>query len=132
METFVRELRTLCNNYVTTYNNVKNGYATSVQRSPIKHCKIPDDYYCHPVDLSAAISRCSMLERYSYLVDTVHFDPEDRIWYKVTSVEYYKDNIVGNREKIYMPSYPIIGNKKEDIVSVEEIKAKITIAQSTV
>jgi hypothetical protein len=62
-------------------------------------------------------------------VDTVHFDPEDRIWYQVASVEYYKDNIVGNREQIYMPSYPIIGNKKEDLICVEEINAYMTIAQ---
>jgi hypothetical protein len=128
MDTFVRELRTLCNRYVTTYNNVKNGYSTSVQRSPIKHFKIPEDYNCHPVDLSAAISKCSMLERYSYLVDTVHFDPEDQVWYKVISVEYYKDNIVGNREQIHMPSYPIIGMKKEDLISVEEINSYMTTA----
>ncbi len=41
-----------------------------------------------------------MIDGYSFVIGTTHWDSDDNKMYKVTKISYYGDNIVGHRLQI--------------------------------
>ena len=66
-------------------------------------------------------SRSAVIDGYSFLISSTHYDPDDKMIYRVVNIEYYGDDVVGCRVEIPTKSRSNKNELKSDSVSISEI-----------
>ena len=83
-----------------------------------------DIWKAFPIDENIIISAYGRIAKYNDLINTTHFDKNDKMWFRVSSIEYYEieNEIIGHRIQIAMPGYPIGRDGPfTDCITVSEI-----------
>ena len=129
--TFVVGIRDVSNCDRDTYIRVRDGHSKAPPHQPITCFQIPNSYISFKVDKSIQISRSATIEGYNFMIDTTHYDHDDKKLYRVTRIAYFKDDLVGYRMEMPMDSTATCSSE-EDCISIYEILDYMNIKHTCV
>ena len=102
LKTFVSTIRDISLSYVERYEKIQNKLEMPPGHLPVTTYVLPSNYLSFkPIISNTSVTKNTILAKYSIVINTTHFDDEDKVFYKVIDIDIDKKyNIIGKRIQI--------------------------------
>jgi hypothetical protein len=126
MVQFVTGIRALSMEYADLLKNIRRGHSQPATHEEATVYSVPSDYAAFKSSTAVAKGRYAQLSEFRFLTNSCHYDPLDKMLYRITKVEWWEKSkgdwhIVAHRSQCrWQHGYCIDGEPFEDFISVEE------------
>ena len=141
MAVFVNTIKDLSVEYVSMLERIKRRTLPPPRHAPLTLIPLPDDYenYISAKNVAGTttLMESTQLHQFQWLIGTTHYDPEDRMMFRVVGLRSHKQGrekyIVGDRLQVPCKNHSLRNGVQpfKDFISVEEIVAYTNVSGSS-
>lgn len=125
MVQYVTGIRRMSQEYAVELGHIRRGHTRPPKHQNVTTHDIPDDYDAFMSDVTLTKSRYAQLNEHRFLETTCHYDPDDRMLYRIDKVDWWEKKkgemyIVAHRTQCKFQHGYEVADREEDFISIEE------------